>query len=300
MGSDGGGSMRVPASFCGIFSLKATLGRVPTWPLSASEQLSHQGPMTNSVADYALCLDVLQGPDARDPNALPAEDVSYVEAIREPLRDVRVVLAPTLFGAKVQSDIAACVADAFATIRQALPVRVVATAVDWPDPMSIFDRLWTARGAAYHHLPPDKLAKLDPGYRRLIERSRALTMADHLQALQDRAAFSRRVSETFRDCDLVVTPMVPIDPFAAEADGPPDMDPEAPVPWARWTPFSVPFNVTGHPAAAIPCGWSSAGLPVGLQVIGPRFADALVLRFCAAWEKAFDWKARRPAVFAGR
>lgn len=200
---------------------------------------------------------------------------------------------------KVQADIAACVARAFATIRASLAVRVVGEAVDWPDPVSIFDRLWTARGGAYHDLPPDQLALLDPGYRRLVERSRAHTIEDHLAALQDRAVFSRRVSETFRDCDLVVAPMMPIDPFAAEADGPPDMDEEAPVPWARWTPFSVPFNVTGHPAASVPCGWSDAGLPVGLQVIGPRFADANVLRFCAAWEKAFDWRRRRPAVYAG-
>jgi aspartyl-tRNA(Asn)/glutamyl-tRNA(Gln) amidotransferase subunit A len=93
--------------------------------------------------------------------------------------------------------------------------------------------------------------------------------------------------------------MVPIEPFPAEADGPADMDGTPPVPWARWTPFSHPFNVTGQPAASVPCGWTKAGLPVGLQVLGARFDELRVLQFCAAWEKAFDWRARRPAVFAG-
>ena len=92
--------------------------------------------------------------------------------------------------------------------------------------------------------------------------------------------------------------MVPIEPFAAEAEGPAGMDPAPPVPWARWTPFSHPFNVTGQPAASVPCGWTRAGLPVGLQVVGRRFDEAAVLRFCADWERVFDWRARRPVVFA--
>ncbi len=298
LGSDGGGSMRVPAAFCGVFSLKASLGRVPTWPLSTSEQLSHAGPITRSVADSALFLDVLQGPDPRDPNSLPRHEGSFLAALGRPLPALRVALAPTLFGVPVQADIARCVDEAFARIRRELPVEVVATSLDWPDPMSIFDRLWTARGGAYQKLSAADRARLDPGYARLIGRAASITAGDHLAALQDRATFSRRVAESFRDFDLVVTPMMPIDPFAAEADGPPDMDPDTPVPWARWTPFSVPFNVTGQPAASVPCGWSKAGLPVGLQVIGPRFADETVLRFCAAWEKVFDRSARRPAVFA--
>jgi aspartyl-tRNA(Asn)/glutamyl-tRNA(Gln) amidotransferase subunit A len=299
LGSDGGGSLRVPASFCGAFSLKASLGRVPTWPLSPSEHLSHAGPITNTVADYALALDVLQGPDPRDPQSLPREAVDYLAATTQVPKRLRVVLAPTLFGLAVQPDIAACVAAAYGRMRREMDIDVVGTSLDWPDPIGIFDRLWTARGGAYHSLGAGDLARLDPGFARLIERSRAITIAEHLRTLQDRAAFNRRAEESFRDFDLLVTPMVPIDPFAAEADGPPDMDLSTPVPWARWTPFSAPFNITGQPAASIPCGWSNAGFPVGLQVIGPRFHDARVLQFCAAWERLFDWRSRRPAVFAG-
>ncbi len=298
LGSDGGGSMRVPASFCGIFSLKPTLARVPTYPLSPTEHLSHAGPMANSVEDYALALDVVQGPDARDPQALPPSCISYHRTLTD-LPRLRCVLAPTLFGAPVDPAVATVVARAFGEIAARLPVEIVDGRLDWPDPIDIFDALWVARGALYGGMKPEDVARVDPGFARLVARSASIGLADHFRTLQARAAFNRSVAEAFETFDLLVMPMVPIEPFAAEADGPPDMDMEKPVPWARWTPFSYPFNLTGQPAASIPCGWSPCGLPVGLQVIGRRFADEQVLQFCAAWEKEFDWRGRSPGVFAG-
>lgn len=299
LGSDGGGSMRVPASFCGIFSLKATLGRVPTYPLSPTEHLSHAGPMACSVADYALALDVLQGPDERDPQSLPDSGVSYLRTLGDLPKGLRCVLAPTLFGRAVAPGVASVIANAFAEVREHLPVEVVDGAVDWPDPIDIFDSLWVARGALYGAMKKEDRDRLDVGLARMIERAPAIRLEDHLRTLQARAAFNRKVAEAFRDFDLLLLPMVPVEPFAAEADGPDDMDQTVPVPWARWTPFSYPFNLTGQPAAAIPCGWSPSGLPVGLQVIGRRFEDDTMLQFCAAWEKHFGWRQRRPGVFAG-
>ena len=298
LGSDGGGSMRVPAAFCGIFSLKATLGRVPTYPLSPSEHLSHAGPMTGSVADTALALDVLQGPDERDPQSLPDAGVSYLRTLGDLPKGLRCVLAPTLFGHAIAPGVASTIAHAFAEIATHLPVEIVDTAIDWPDPIDIFDALWVARGALYSTMKKEDKDRLDPGFARMIDRSPAIKLEDHLRTLQARAAFNRRVAESFRDFDLLVMPMVPVEPFAAEADGPPDMDQSKPVPWARWTPFSYPFNLTGQPAASVPCGWTPSGLPVGLQVIGRRFEDDTVLQFCAAWEKHFRWRKRKPAVFA--
>lgn len=297
LGSDGGGSLRIPAAFCGIFSLKPTLGRVPTYPLSSSEHLSHAGAMTITVADSALALDALKGPHELDPYSLPVEATSYLHAIEEPLRGVRCLLAPTLFGQAVDPQIAACVAQAFGRIASMEGVQIVGDSVPWKDPIDVFDRLWVARGTTRIGMNEADMAKLDPGLARMVRRSEGLTLQGHLQALQDRAEFCRQVTRSFHDIDLLITPMLPIHPFAAERDGPEQMDETPPVPWARWTPFSYPFNITGQPAASVPCGWTPAGHPVALQVIGRRFDDAAVLRFCAAWERVFDWRARRPPVF---
>ena len=299
LGSDGGGSMRIPASFCGVFSLKASLGRVPTYPLSPTEHLSHAGPITRSVADCALALDVLKGPDHRDPNSLPHDGVSYLSAIAASRKSFRVGFAPTLFGRAVQPDISACIDRAFQAVRQNLPVQAVDLRLGWQDPIEIFEALWTARGALYKHLPETDKARLDPGFLRMVELSKGISVDDHFRTLQARARFCRTVAESFEDIDILLLPAVPIDPFAAELDGPADMDPLPAVPWARWTPFSYPFNLTGQPAASIPCGWSDAGYPVGLQVVGKRFDDATVLQFCAAWERHFDWHSMRPTIFAG-
>ena len=298
IGSDGGGSLRTPAAFCGVFSLKAHLGRIPTFPVSPAEQLSCAGPITNSVADHALALDVLQGPDERDPNSLPPSGVSYLAALAAPRARLRVVLVPTLFGKPVQAEVAEVADAAFDAIRRELGIEEVRTEVAWSDPVAIFDALWVARASLYKELDPAKKALLDLGFARQVELSAKLALEDHLRALQARARFCREVAESFRAFDLLLVPMVPIEPFAAEAEGPAGMDPAPPVPWARWTPFSHPFNVTGQPAASVPCGWTRAGLPVGLQVVGRRFDEAAVLRFCADSERVFDWRARRPVVFA--
>ena len=299
LGSDGGGSLRIPAAFCGIFSLKPTLARVPTYPLSSSEHLSHAGAMTRSVADSAMALDVLKGPHTLDPYSLPDDGSSWLAALDDLPAGCRVALAPTLFGRVLDPEVERCVQQAFSRLRELPGLQIVEAGVDnLPDPVEIFDRLWGARGAPYLALPASERARMDPGLARLVERSGSLDLAGHLQALQERAAFCRRVERAFEAFDLLVTPMVPVLPFAAEADGPPDMDERPPVPWARWTPFSYPFNLTGQPAASVPCGWTDGGLPVALQVVGRRFADLRVLQLCAAWERAFDWQARRPAVHA--
>ena len=299
LGSDGGGSLRIPASFCGIFSMKPSLGCVPTYPLSPSEHLSHAGPMTNEVTDFALCLDVLKGPHALDPYSLPDDGRCYRDLISKPHPRLRCVLAPSLFGKPVASGVAACIREAFGQIAGLPEVEIIDLHIDWSDPIDTFDQLWLARGAPLIDLGTEGKAQLDPGLARLVDLSTGLSLASHLKALQSRAEFCRTVSNSFSTFDILLTPMVPIAPFAAEDDGPDDMDASKPVPWARWTPFSYPFNLTGQPAASIPCGWTPDGMPVGLQVIGGRHADDKVLQFCAAWERHFNWRARRPAVFAG-
>lgn len=299
LGSDGGGSLRIPASFCGIFSMKPTLGLVPTYPLSTSEHLSHAGPMTSTVLDFALALDVLKGPHLLDPYSLPEDGRNYASLVRNPNRTLRCVLAPTLFGRALDAQVADVIAKAFAQVRGMPEIQLEEREIAWPDPISVFERLWTARGAPKIASSAAELDQLDPGLARLIRRSASISLADHLQTLQDRAAFCRQANATLNEFDILLMPMVPIRPFLAEDDGPKDMDMSQAVPWAHWTPFSYPFNITGQPAASIPCGWTDDGLPVGLQVIGARYADDTVLQFCALWERQFDRKSRQPQVYSG-
>src|SRR5471032_1548118 len=298
LGSDGGGSVRIPGSFCGVFALKGTLGRIPTWPWSATEMLSHAGPITRTVRDSALLFDILSGPDPLDHQALPAPTESFLARCDQPLGPLRVAYCPTLFETPVDPVIAATVEAAVHYIADELPVTVTTLTLDWQDTLSTFETLWVGgRGIAYGKSLGSQLDQLDPGFAELIRRSSDYDLAGYLKAVQQRAAFANQVHALFSDFDVLLMPTMPILPFAADSvapDGYPGQD--GAVPWARWTPFTYPFNITGNPAASIPCGWSPSGLPIGLQVIGPRFADAQVLQFCAAFEAFSPWDQRLPPL----
>lgn len=298
LGSDGGGSVRIPGSFCGAFALKGSLGRIPTWPWSATEMLSHAGPITRTVRDSALLFDILSGPDPLDHQALPAPTESYLARCEQPLRALRIGYCPTLFETPVDPVIAAAMQAAVQTMAHALPVKITTLTLDWQDPLSIFETLWVGgRGIAYGKALVDQMDLLDPGFAELIKRSAEYDLAGYLSAVQQRAAFANQVHALFEEYDLLVMPTLPILPFSAEGVAPEGYEgQDGAVPWARWTPFTYPFNITGNPAASMPCGFSPNGLPIGLQVVGPRFADAEVLQFCAAFEALAPWDQHLPPL----
>lgn len=298
LGSDGGGSVRIPGAFCGAFALKGSLGRIPTWPWSATEMLSHAGPITRTVRDSALLFDILSGPDPLDHQALPAPLESYLARCDQPLRPLRIGYCPTLFETPVDSVIAAAVEAAVDLVARALPVSIKTLKLDWQDPLATFETLWVGgRGIAYGKSLVDRMDELDPGFAALIRRSADYDLAAYLSAVQQRAAFANQVHGLFEHYDLLLMPTLPILPFAADNTAPQGFPgQEGAVPWARWTPFTYPFNITGHPAASLPCGFSPGGLPIGLQVVGPRFADADVLQFCAAYEALAPWDQHLPPL----
>lgn len=300
LGSDGGGSVRIPGSFCGVFALKGSLGRIPTWPWSATEMLSHAGPITRTVRDSALLFDILSGPDPLDHQALPAPSESFLARCDQPLRALRIGYCPTLFETPVDPLIAAATEAAVQKIAQALPVQVTRLTLDWQDPLSIFETLWVGgRGIAYGKALVNQMDRLDPGFADLIKRSAGYDLAGYLSAVQQRAAFANQVHALFEEYDLLLMPTLPILPFAADGVAPQGYEgQDGAVPWARWTPFTYPFNITGNPAASMPCGFSPNGLPIGLQVVGPRFADAEVLQFCAAFEALAPWDQHLPPLVA--
>ena len=299
LGSDAGGSVRIPAAFCGVFALKGHLGRIPHAPWSATETMSCVGPMSLSVADSALAFDLLKGPDPRDHLSLPAEDERYLDACNRPTGGLRLGFAETLFGVAVEPAVAKTVALAVDCIADALPVELRRVAPDWPDTTDVFEILWTVgRGHTNRERSAGRLDALDPGLARMIAECERFSAHDYVMALKARADFTARVGALFEEIDLLLLPTMPILPFPADRPGPPERMTGRLVDWADWTPFTHPFNLTMQPAASLPCGFTAEGLPVGLQIVGPRFGEAAIFRLAAAIERRLPWRDRLPPMLA--
>lgn len=298
LGTDGGGSVRIPASYCGIFGLKPHAGRVPVWPASATGDLSHVGPMTRTVADAALLLGVLAGPDERDRLSLPEGRDDYLAACaqgaRDGLRGVRVAWSPTLGYASVDPEVRAIAARAAARFAE-LSAEVEETDPAFPSPYDTFNvYFYGGITAGLATILPDKKSLLDHGLRAVVEAGGRMTGQEWGRAAQGRMALWERVRTFFGHYDLLLTPTMPQKPFPVGTDGPRGAgDDERNL---DWTPFTYPFNLTGQPVASVPCGWTSDGLPVGLQIVGRRFAEATVLRAAAAFEALQPWADRQPPL----
>lgn len=286
LGSDGGGSVRIPASFCGIFAMKGSLGRIPAYPWSATEMLSHAGPMTRTAADSAVLFDVLKGPDPRDHLALPGDGTDYATAQLDP-ESLRIAYAPTLFGVDLDEEVARVMREGIERLSQALGIAPVIVEPQWQDPIRTFETLWVAgRGVAYGRESESAKRHFGAGFAALVDHSASYSLSDYLGAMKARAAFAGQIHAFFESFDILLLPTVPILPFDADLEKPPELPltSEA-LPWTAWTPFTYPFNLSGNPAASIPAGLSSCGLPVGLQVVGRRHADCDVLSFCRLLEE---------------
>ncbi|GGV08779.1 amidase [Actinomadura cremea] len=292
LGTDGGGSVRIPASFTGTFTIKPTYGRIPHHPASPFGTLAHVGPMTNTVEDAALLLDAVCGPDARDWSALAPPDAPFAvrtAAVPGPgdLTGLRVAYSPTLGFAKVDPEVAALVAAAVETFTE-LGAKVEEADPGFGDPVEAFEVLWFAGAAkVVEHLTPERFAALDPGLREICEQGARYSALDYLAATARRMELGRLMGLFHERYDLLLTPTMPIAAFEAGVEVPAG----SPSPrWTAWTPFTYPFNMTQQPAASLPCGTTAAGLPVGLQVVGARHADALVMNACRAFEGARPWR----------
>jgi len=281
VGTDGGGSIRIPCGFTGIFGIKASFGRVPAWPLSPFGTVAHVGPMTRSVADAALMLDVLALPDARDWHALPCEPRDWRTGLDQGVADLRIAYSPDLGYAKVDKEIRELVGKAVKVFED-LGAKVEEKNPGFEDPAALFMTHWFA-GAAFllKGIPKEKHALIDPGLREMAAQGAKVSAHDLLDAQLKRGALGAHMNLFHRDYDLLVTPTLSIPAFDA---GKEVADKMLQSRWTDWTPFSFPFNLTQQPAASIPCGLTAAGLPVGLHLVGPKYADALVLRAARAFE----------------
>ncbi|MER7151570.1 amidase [Streptomyces lydicus] len=284
LGTDGGGSVRIPASFCGIFALKATYGRVPLYPASPFGTLAHVGPMTRDAADAALMMDVISGADWRDWSQLGPAGGSFREAVAGGVAGLRVAFSPSLgWDVAVAPEVAAAVRRAVETLAE-LGAHVEETDPGIADPVEAFHTLWFSGAArVVQHLDDTRRALLDPGLREICEQGARYSALDYLAAVDTRMALGQAMGRFHRTYDLLVTPTEPITAFEGGVEVPPGSGHAR---WTGWTPFTYPFNLTQQPAATVPCGVDGAGLPIGVQLVGARHADALVLRAAHALYEA--------------
>jgi len=281
VGSDGGGSIRIPAGFTGIFGLKATFGRIPAWPASPFGSIAHVGPLTRTVGDAALMLNVLAEPDARDWHALPASGRDYRVGLEDGVRGLRIAFSPDLGYVEVDSEVARAVAKAAGVFAE-LGAQVEETPAPFESPAECFRVHWYVGAATLlARFDPAQRANMDSGLVEIATEGAACTTAEFMQAMADRAALGERMGRFHQDWDLLLTPSLPIPAFAAGAEFP---ESGSFARWRDWTPFTYPFNLTQQPAASVPCGFTASGAPVGLQIVAAKHADALVLRAARAFE----------------
>ena len=298
-GSDGGGSIRIPSSFSGVTGIKPSQGRVPRYGGYGGPAVNHfsqSGPMSRTVRDTALLLQVLAGPDARDPNTLTDAPPDYLSALEGGVQGWRIAWSADWGYAAVDPEVAA-ITQAAAQVFQDLGASVdeAAPAIE-DDPFPAFAAVFgVASYTANQSLYPERRDELTHYVRATFDAVAPLTAADLSRALAYVDRHQRRFADFFNDYDLLLTPAMAVTAFPI-GQHPTSIAGRAVEPWWGYLPFTYPINMSGQTAASVPCGFSAAGLPVGLHIVGPTRAEGRVLRAMAAFEAARPWAQHRPPV----
>ncbi|SIQ03362.1 amidase [Bosea sp. TND4EK4] len=286
IGTDGAGSVRIPAAFTGVVGLKPSYGRVPAWPISTMGFLAHLGPLTRTVTDTALAMKVIGQPDERDMTAMTNRPPDYVDGLKGGVRGLRVAWSPQLgLDVPVDPEIAALTRAAAGAFTE-LGAIVEEAEPGLADPIETLTTLWAAGAAlALRGVDAQARDRMDAGLVAVAELGERIPASAYVEALlNQRNALALQMARFHARYDLLLTPTLPLPAFAVgrntPADGGYGED------WTRWTPFTYPFNITQQPAVSVPCGLTAAGLPAGLQIVGAFGKDALVLRAAAALEQA--------------
>ena len=302
VGSDGGGSVRIPSAHCGLFGMKASMGRVPLYPgcrderypgVSSWESLEHIGPMTGTVADSALMLSVMAGPDPRDRHTIPTSDVDWIGCLSGDIQGLRVAFSPDLGYVAVDPAVREVVQNAVTVFEEDLGCHVEQADPGFDDPYAAFwgivaldtDLRGMRRLAAENEMSPHLVEFL----------ARPWTAEDLTDAVMTRKAVNNKMWRFMADYDLLLTPTLTVPPFPVHMQGPEKVDGRM-VPSFQWLSFTLPINLTGQPAATVPAGWTKDGLPVGMQIVGRHLQDETVLRAAAAFEAAAPWHDRWPGL----
>ncbi len=285
IGTDGAGSIRIPAAYCGVFGMKPSIGRIPApigpfWPHAVT------GPMTRNVLDTALVWNVASQPDARDPYAWPAPTVDWLAAAKGGVAGLRVAIATSFHGIGASHAISE-------TVRRAADILERAGAIigeaepDWPcDPLATFMVFWRCMYAqSVAMMPPAQAAMIDPAIKQIVSAADRISRAQLQQAMVERDMLAMSMARFHQDHDLLLCPVMPRQPWEAGRATP---QPFAEDDWS-WCPFTYPFNMTRQPAASIPMGMDTGNLPLAVQLIAANGRDDLVLRAALVLEDADTW-----------
>jgi aspartyl-tRNA(Asn)/glutamyl-tRNA(Gln) amidotransferase subunit A len=294
-GNDGGGSIRIPAAHTGLVGLKPSYGRIAQYPAdSAFADVISQGVLARSVLDTALALNATAGPDPRDWRSLPAERRDYTIGLDEGVRGWRIGLSLDFGHVKADPEVRALV-EAAARRFEALGAHVEEVGPLIDPLQNSFEPLWIGSFATRLRQIPSQLhGKLDPGFRAAAEKGLSITLADYARSFEAKSKLARDLALWHETYDLLLSPVTPT---AAPPIGT-LYNSEAFPRWTKGAPYTLPFNLTGQPAASMPAGLTEAGLPVGLQIVGPPRADHRVLRAMRAYESASGWTWPQPRVLA--
>ncbi len=303
-GSDGGGSVRIPASFCGIYGFKPSMGRIPLYPgarderypgVSGWESLEHIGPLTRTVADAALMMAATAGPDMRDRHSLPKAAFDWMQCLEGGVRGLRVAYSADWGYAAVEPEVRRVVGQAVRIFERDLGCVVEEANPGWDDPFAAFFAVMFAETDL------KGMREMARKYRLSTHLVNALALPwsaeDFTNANMVRKSVVRKMAQFMSRYDLLLTPTLAVPPFAIHMQGPEKIDGRYVQP-AEFLCFTFPINFTGQPAASVPAGFTADGLPVGLQIIGRHLDDPTVLRASAAFEAAAPWRTKWPPLVA--
>lgn len=306
-GSDAGGSIRIPASYSGCYGLKTTSGRIPVtfapffhhpqqpFPFLQMSGAWTLGPMTRTVSDAALYLDCTAGPHPSDPNALPGPDQSFLESLKNMPKGLKIAFSPTLGYARVQKDLMTQVEEAVRCF-ELMGHEIKIWEGTFPDVGETWSKLMDCELYAQLHQDLEKNRhEMGRTLVKSLDDVRAFSLADQIEAQKVRSELNRIMGDLFDQFHLLLTPTMPTEAFGAKGPPPSEIDGH-PIPLLGAVAFTYPFNLSGHPAASVPAGLTKNGLPAGLQIIGPRQRDDLVLQASYAYEQIRPWNENWPKL----
>ncbi len=295
LGTDGGGSIRLPSSFCGLFGVKAQFGRVPVFPASATPTLAHVGPLARTVRDAALLLGVISGHDRRDPFSVAGSVPDYLAACEKSVQGMRIAWSPTLCGRSPDAGVlAAC--EAAVAVFESLGCDVVLwDDLAGADPIDLWmAEFYAGVGTRLKGSLQDTRDQLDPAVVHMLEPALHQTLESYYTKVFSRYDFREKVRARFESIDLLLTPTTPVTAFDAGLDSPPGYGQNI----ISWMSHTYPFNLTGQPAASVPAGFNADGLPIGLQMVARMNCETDIFRAAAAFEQASPWAHVRPPLLS--